>query len=161
MNRRRRKAAVVLGAVVLAALASAAIAVATGVNHGGPVTKFDGRDEILHRCTTSTSFSTLPQMNRKFMLGGTGNASVAVMFSGSLSLSGDPSDTGYLRLLVDGVQQAPGVIPAIGAGERGAQAFNWQTKPLAPGSHRVKISWRTDLHGSFCADARSMIMLHQ
>jgi hypothetical protein len=161
MNSRRRKAVVVLGAFVVAALASAAIALATGVNHSGPVTKFDGRDEILHRCTTSASFSTMPQMKRNFMLGGTGNASVAVMFSGSLSLSGDPSDTGYLRLLVDGVQQAPGVVPAIGSGELGAHAFNWQTNRLSPGSHNVKISWRTDLHGSFCVDARSMIMLHQ
>ena len=30
-----------------------------------------------------SSFSTMPQMKRNFMLGGTGNASVAVMFSGS------------------------------------------------------------------------------
>lgn len=161
MNRQRRKVVVVLGAFMLAALATAAIALATGVNHSGPVTRFDGRDEILHRCTTGTSFSTMPQMKRNVMLGGTGNKSVAVMFSGSLSLSGDPSDTGFLRLLVDGVQQAPDVVPAIGAGERGAHAFNWQTQQLSPGSHRVKISWRTDLHGSFCVDARSMIILHQ
>ena len=161
MNRRRPKAAVFFGVFVLAVLASTAIAVAAVVNHGGPVTRFDGRDEIVQRCTTGTSFSTMPQMKRDFTLGGTGNASIAVMFSGSLSLSGDPSDTGYLRLLVDNVQQAPGVVPAIGSGERGAHAFNWQTKPLSPGSHNVKISWRTDLHGSFCVDARSMIILHQ
>jgi hypothetical protein len=66
---------------VLAALASAAIAVAAAVNRSGPVTRFDGRDEIVQRCTTRTSFSTMPQMKRSFMLGGTGNASIAVMFS--------------------------------------------------------------------------------
>ena len=160
MSSRRRKAAVVFGAFVLAVLASTAIAVAAAVNHSGPVTSFDGRDEIVQRCTTGTSFSTMPQMKRSFMLGGTGNASIAVMFSGSLSLSGDPSDTGYVRLLVDNVQQTPGVVPAIGSGERGAHAFNWQTQRLSPGSHTVKISWRTDLHGSFCVDARSLIILH-
>jgi hypothetical protein len=161
MDKRRRKMVLVLGALVLAVLVSTAIAVAAAVNRSGPVTMFDGRDEIVQACTTSTNFSTIPNMSRTFTLGGTGNASVAVMFSGSLSLSGDPADTGFLRLTVDNVQQSPGVVPAIGSGELGAHAFNWQTGPLSPGSHTVRIQWRTDLHGSFCVDARSIIILHR
>jgi hypothetical protein len=62
-----------------------------------------------------------------------------------------------LRLTIDGVQQGPGVVPAIGANERGAHAFNWQP-PLSAGSHTASIQWRTDLGGTLCADARSMII---
>jgi hypothetical protein len=160
MSRRRRKTVIVLGGLVLAVLVSTAIAVAAAVNRSGPVTTFNGRDEIVQACTTGTGFSTIPNMSRSFSVGGTGNASVVVMFSGSLSLSGDPLDTGFLRLTIDNVQQTPGVVPAIGSGELGAQAFNWQTAPLSPGSHTARIQWRTDLNGSFCADARSMIVLH-
>jgi hypothetical protein len=103
MSRRRRKTVIVLSGLVLAVLVSTAIAFAGAVNRSGPVTMFDGRDEIVQPCTTGTSFFTIPNMSRSFTLGGTGNASVAVMFSGSLSLSGDPLDTGYLRLTIDNV----------------------------------------------------------
>jgi hypothetical protein len=82
------------------------------------------------------------------------------MFEGSLSLSGDPSDTGFIRLAIDGVQQTPGVVPAIGAGERGTHGFNWQSAPLSPGLHRARVQWRTDLGGTLCVDARSLIVLH-
>jgi hypothetical protein len=56
------------------------------------------------------------------------------MFEGSLDLdtSGGPFDTGFLRITIDGSQQSPGVIPAIGAGDRGSHGFNWQSKPLTP-----------------------------
>ena len=47
---------------------------------------------------------------------------------------------------------------AIGANERGAHAFNWQTAGLAAGSHTARIQWRTDLGGTLCVDARSMII---
>jgi hypothetical protein len=161
MSRRRRKTVIVFGGLVLAVLVSTAIAVAAAVNRSGPVTMFSGRDEIVQACTTGTGFSTIPNMSRTFTVGATGNASVAVMFSGSLSLSGDPLDTGFLRLTIDNVQQTPGVVPAIGSGELGAHAFNWQTGMLSPGSHTARIQWRTDLHGSFCADARSLIILHR
>ena len=160
MNSRKRKAVVVLGAFVLAALASAAIALATGVNHSGPVTKFDGRDEILHRCTTSASFSTMPQMKRNFMLGGTGNASVAVMFSGSLR----SPVTRRTRVTSGSWSTACSRLPALFLQSAQVSLVHTPSTGRRTGSrqdHNVKISWRTDLHGSFCVDARSMIMLHQ
>ncbi len=75
-------------------------------------------------------------------------------------MSGGDFDTGFLRLLVDGAQQTPGEVPAVNSNDRGAHGFNWQTKPLSPGSHTAKVQWRTDLASTFCADARSLIVLH-
>jgi hypothetical protein len=151
-----RKWTLLLSGLVLAGLIATAVAVAA-VNRSGKVTNFAGRDEIVEACTTTTSFQTIPGMMRSFTQGSGGGAGV-VEFSGALSLSSNsPLDTGFLRLTIDGVQQGPGVVPAIGANERGAHAFNWQV-PLAVGSHTARIQWRTDLGGTLCADARSMII---
>jgi hypothetical protein len=153
---RKRKWVIVLSGLVLGGLIATAVAVAAAINRDGPVTKFAGRDEIVEACTSTTSFQTIPGMQRNFMQGPGGGAGV-VEFSGALSLSSPSLDTGFLRLTIDGVQQGPGEVPAIGANERGAHAFNWQA-PLAAGQHTVRIQWRTDLGGTLCADARSMII---
>jgi hypothetical protein len=158
-RKRKRKWILVLSGLVLAGLIATAVAVAA-INRAGTVTKFSGRDEIVETCTSATSFQTISAMTRTFTQG-TGGGSVVVQFSGALSLSGGQFDTGFLRLTIDGVQQSPGVVPAIGANERGAQAFNWQTAPLTAGSHTARIQWRTDLGGTLCADARSMIIFHR
>jgi hypothetical protein len=150
-----RKWTILLSVLVLGGLIAAAVAVAA-VNRNGAVTTFVGRDEIVEACTTTTSFQTIPGMTRTFTQGSGGGAGV-VEFSGALSLSSNSSDTGFLRLTIDGVQQGPGEVPAVGANERGAHAFNWQA-PLAAGSHTARIQWRTDLGGTLCADARSMII---
>jgi hypothetical protein len=150
-----RKRTILLSGLVLVGLIATAVAVAA-VNRSGKVTNFSGRDEIVEACTTSTSFQTIPGMSRRFTQGSGGGAGV-IQFSGALSLSSSSLDTGFLRLTIDGVQQGPGEVPAIGANERGAQAFNWQA-PLAAGRHRARIQWRTDLGGTLCADARSMII---
>jgi hypothetical protein len=133
------------------------------VQRSAPINKFDGVDEIVNKCTTSASFVTMPQMTRTFTVGGSANGAVVAMFDGSLDLdtSGGTFDTGFLRLTIDGVQQSPGVVPAIGAGERGTHGFNWQSRALAPGSHTARVQWRTDLGGNFCVDARSLIILHK
>ena len=157
-RKRKRKWMIVLSGLVLAGLIAAAVAVAA-INRANPVTKFSGRDEIVEACTTTTTFQTIPQMTRTFTQG-TGGGSVVVQFSGALSLSGGQFDTGFLRLTIDGAQQSPGVVPAIGANERGAHAFNWQA-PLSAGFHTARIQWRTDLGGTLCADARSMIIFHR
>jgi hypothetical protein len=150
-----RKWTILLCGVVLAGLIATAVAAAV-VNRSGKVTNFAGSDEIVEACTTTTSFQTIPGMTRTFTQGSGGGAGV-VEFSGALSLSSTSSDTGFLRLTIDGVQQGPGVVPAIGANERGAHAFNWQV-PLAAGPHTARVQWRTDLGGTLCADARSMII---
>ena len=150
-----RKWTILLCGVVLAGLIATAVAAAV-VNRSGKVTNFAGSDEIVEACTTTTSFQTIPSMTRTFTQGSGGGAGV-VEFSGALSLSSNSSDTGFLRLTIDGVQQGPGVVPAIGANERGAHAFNWQV-PLSAGSHTASVQWRTDLGGTLCADARSMVI---
>lgn len=155
-RKRKRKWTILLSLLVLAGLIATAIAVAA-VNRSGRVTNFAGRDEIVEACTTTTNFQTIPGMSRTFTQGSGGGSGV-VQFSGALSHSGGQFDTGFLRLTIDGVQQGPGVVPAIGANERGAHAFNWQTAGLAAGSHTARIQWRTDLGGTLCADARSMII---
>ena len=132
-------------------------------SRSAPISKFDGIDEIVEACTTATNYVTIPQMTRTFTVGGSVKDEVVAMFQGSLSLgsSGGSFDTGFLRLTIDGVQQGPGEVPAIGAADRGTHGFNWQSAPLAPGSHTARVQWRTDLGSTFCADARSLIVLHK
>ncbi|HSE83700.1 MAG TPA: hypothetical protein VLB01_04045 [Thermodesulfobacteriota bacterium] len=132
-------------------------------NRSAPVSKFDGVDEIVEECTNTTTFANIPQMTRTFSLGGSTNDEVVVMFQGSIRLddSGGIFDTGFIRLQIDGVEQAPGLIPIISPNDSGTHGFNWQSKPLSPGSHTARVQWRTDLGSTFCVDARSLIILHK
>lgn len=130
------------------------------VTRAGVVSKFDGVDEIVEACTSATSFVNLPQMSRTFTVAG-GSSSVVVTLSAAASLSDTPFDTGFVRLVIDGQQQSPGVVPFVAAGERGSQAFTWQSRPLAVGSHTARIQYRTDLGSRFCVDARSLVVLHR
>ena len=138
-------------------------ALAAPVNRSGVISKFDGVDEIVNACKPSptTNFGTVPQMSKTFTISGAAS-SVVVTFSGSASLNGVAFDTGFVRLLIDNVQQSPGEVPFIGVGESNeANAFTWQTKSLAVGSHTARVQWRTDLGSNFCFDARSLIVLHR
>ena len=139
------------------------VAAQAAIFRSAPISKFDGVDEIVNKCTSTTSFVAMPQMTRTFTVGGSGSGSVVVMFTGSLDLdtSGGAFDTGFVRLRIDGVPQSPGVVPVIGAGERGSHGFTWQSQPLTPGSHTTSVQWRTDLGGNFCVDARSLTVLHK
>lgn len=142
-------------------LLSAAAAQAAPVSRSGTIAKFDGVDEIVQACTTTTSFANVPQMSRTFTVSGAASA-VVVTFSGSASLSGQQFDTGFVRLTIDNVQQSPGVVPFIAADQGSdANAFTWQSRPLAVGTHTARIQWRTDLGSSFCLDARSLVVLHR
>jgi hypothetical protein len=130
-------------------------------NRAGQINSFNGVDEIVEACTTSKSFVSVPQMTRPFTVSGTAS-SVVVTFSGSASLNGQPFDTGFVRLTIDGTQQNPGVVPFIGVGETSeANAFTWQSQTLSVGSHTARVQWRTDLGSSFCVDARSLVILHR
>jgi hypothetical protein len=158
---RRKRLAIVAGLVVVGLVA--AVAAVAAVSRSAPISRFDGVDEIVEACTTTSSFVTIPQMTRTFTLGGTVNDEVVAMFQGSLSLdsSGGTFDTGFIRLTIDGAQQTPGVVPAIGADDRGTHGFNWQSSALRPGTHTARVQWRTDLGSNFCVDARSLIILHK
>lgn len=157
IRRQRRLAACALGAV----LATAAQAIAAPVSQNAPIGNFSGVDEIVNNCTNTTVFANMPSMSRTFTLGAADQ--VAVMFQASASLSGQPFDTGFVRLTIDNKAQGPadGLIPLIGVDERGTHGFTWQSKALTKGAHTARIQWRTDLGSSFCVDARSLIVLHR
>jgi hypothetical protein len=130
-------------------------------SRSGVISKFDGVDEIVQSCTSTTTFATVPQMTRAFNISGAAS-SVVVTFSGSASLFGQPFDTGFVRLTIDNVQQTPGEVPFIAADHSStANSFTWQTRSLAVGAHTARIQWRTDLGSSFCLDARSLVVLHR
>ena len=157
-----KKRLVLLAGVLVIGLVGGVVAHAA-INRSAPISKFDGVNEIVEGCTNNSSFVQMPQMTKTFTLGGSVNDEVLVTFTGAVSLGsgGGAFDTGFVRLMIDGVQQSPGEIPLIGAGDRGSQGFTWQSKPLTPGSHTARVQWRTDLHSQFCVDARSLTVLHK
>jgi hypothetical protein len=157
---RKRGLGLIAGLALIGVIAGAAWA---ATSRSAPISRFDGVDEIVEACKTSNNYTTMPQMTRTFTLGGNVNDEVVAMFEGSMSLDTSQGnfDTGFIRLTIDGVQQTPGEIPAIAPGERGTHGFNWQSRPLTPGTHTARVQWRTDLGSSFCVDARSLIILHK
>jgi hypothetical protein len=158
----RTKARIALVLVALVVLVATMVTIAGALtSSSAPITKFSAVDEVVFECTTSSTFVNMPDMRRNFIFGGSTNDQAMVTFSGSLSLddSGGTFDTGFIRLRIDGAQQTPGEVPAIGVNERGMHAFSFQTGTLTPGMHTAQIQWRTDLGSSFCVDARSLIIL--
>ena len=130
-------------------------------SRAGTITKFDGVDEIVQQCTTSTTFVTMPQMSKTFTQGGTGSDEVVAIFSAAASLNGTQNDTGFVRLQVGSTTQSPGEVPLIAEGTSGEHGFTWQTAPVAAGSRTIRVQWRTDLGSTFCVDARSLIIQHK
>jgi hypothetical protein len=130
-------------------------------SRAGAISKFDGVDEIVEACTTSTTFVNMPGMSKTFTQGGSGSDEVVALFEAAASLSGDTFDTGFVRLQVGTTVQTPGEVPLIGANQRGTHGFNWQTAPVAAGSRTIRVQWRTDLGSQFCVDARSLIIEHK
>ena len=134
---------------------------AAPVNRTAAISKYSGVDEIVEACTNATSFANMPSMSRVLTRAGSGTDEVLVTFQAASSLSGEPFDTGFVQLTIDGVAQGPGDIPLLGADERGTHGFTWQSRPLAPGSRMAQVQWRTDLGSTFCVDARSLVVLHK
>lgn len=143
-------------------LVASQVRVEAATSRSGTISKFDGVDEIVEACTTTTNFATVPQMTRAFTISGSAS-SVVVTFSGSASLSGSETfDTGFIRLTIDNAEVSPGVIPFVQVGQNAqGHAFTWQSKSLGVGNHTARVQWRTDLGSSFCLDARSLIVLHR
>ena len=101
------------------------------------ISKFDGVDEIVEGLPSATRLVNVPKMSQTFTVAG-GSSSVVVTFSAAASLSGAQFDTGFVRLVIDGQQQSPGVVPFVGSDDRGSQAFTWQSRPLPVGSHTAQ-----------------------
>jgi len=129
-----------------------------------PISKFSGIDDVVFACTTSTTFVNIPGLSRSFTLGAGAAEEVVAMLQGSFSLNRQGSDTAFVRLLIDNVVQGPGdQVPIKGIDDSGGSThgFNWQSKVLSPGTHTVRVQWRTDLGSNLCVDARSLIVLHK
>jgi len=137
---------------------------AAPVNRQAPVSLFNGVEDIVFRCTTSTSFVDIPGLSRSFNQTAGAAEEVVAMMQGSFSLSlASPFDTAFVRLLIDGAVVGPGdQVPLTSVESFGAtHGFNWQSKPLAAGAHTAKVQWRTDLGSQICVDARTLIVLHK
>jgi hypothetical protein len=132
-------------------------------NRQAPISLFNGVDEVVFACTTSTTFVNIPGMSRTFNQGAGAAEEVISMLQGSFSLSlNSPFDTAYVRLLIDNVVQGPGnQVPIMSTDGTSAVGFNWQSPPLAAGAHTARVQWRTDLGSQVCADTRSLIVLHR
>jgi hypothetical protein len=129
----------------------------------GTAGKFSGTRGVVNECSITTSFKTIPGMERTFVLGGTANEEVVVTFQASWSGTAMQFDTAFVRLTIDGVVQPVNVSVPIFAGSEGTNThgFTWLSKSLAPGSHTARIQWRTDLGSTFCVDDRSLVVLHR
>jgi hypothetical protein len=151
-----------------AALAAYVSAVSEGhaaTTRSAPIGKFSGVEDIIFECTTSQTFTNIPGLSRTFNLGAGAAEEVVVMLQGAFSWdSASADDTAYVRLLIDNQVQGPGdQVPFNSVDSRGGgtHGFNWQSKPLRPGNHTVRVQWRSDFGSSLCVDARSLIVLHK
>lgn len=135
-------------------------------NRQAPVSLFNGVDEVVFACTTSTTFVNIPGMSRSFNQGAGAAEEVISMLQGSFNVSPTAAfDTAYVRLLIDNVVQGPGnqvpILSTDGSFLTAAVGFNWQSPPLAAGAHTARVQWRTDLGSQLCVDTRSLIVLHR
>jgi hypothetical protein len=136
----------------------------------GSISKFVGAERTDQVCTTASSgaYEDMPGMTRTFTLSGTTNRSVVVLFTGSY-WSTTAGHFAFIQLTVDGVvNPGPGrsVLLTLysqdedgGSPQLDSHGFNFQTEPLTPGSHTVKIRWQGS-GGTVCIGSRSMIVLY-
>jgi hypothetical protein len=152
-------------AAALAAFTSAVGEGQAATTKSAPVGKFSGVDEIVFDCTSSTTFVNIPGLSRTFGHGAGAAEEVVVMLQGAFSWNSvSPNDTAYVRLLIDNQVQGPGdqvPLKSVDGFGSGTHGFNWQSKALTPGTHSVRVQWRSDLGSQLCVDARSLIVLHK
>jgi hypothetical protein len=168
--------------VVYTAVGSAQTDPPTARFRSGPISKFVGVEEAGGSpvCTSSESYSDLPNMVRAFTISGTKNRSVIVLFQGS-NWSHLARQSGAIQLTIDNVPN-----PGAGAsnpilmgfnfdpdngpvqGPLGSYGFNFQTDPLTPGPHIARIRWKAwrlnqDLNAGIlaCVGHRSLIVLYK
>jgi hypothetical protein len=123
----------------------------------------------LSQCTSSASFTAMPQMSETFSFGGNASRPVLVLFHGEWVGFAEGAFV-TVRLTIDGVvQSGPGaagdlVLAFRPAGEpfqSGTHGFNFVSEPLAPGTHTATIQWQSAGGGQVCVDERSLIVLHK
>jgi len=165
-----------LAAVALVGLAWAnTVSAQTTRLRAGSISKVAGAERTDQVCTTSSSsgaaYIDMIGMSRTFTISGTTARSVVVLFQGSY-WSAPPGHWGLIQLTVDGnVNPGPGKSVLLyqynqdedgGAPQFVSHGFNFQTEPLPPGSHTVKIRWAGvgGSSGLLCVGSRSLIVLY-
>ena len=162
--KRKHWIAVAVAAMLLATFAAGYIASAADFGPGklqpagsvrvAAVSAFDAIN------TTSTSFVDLPGLATGIKVPAGKLADVIIQFSGSMN---SPSAL-YVRALVDtavanpnNLGNGPQMFWGVGGGAT-AQAFNFYTFGVGPGSHIVKMQWE-GLSGQQFMSYRSMIVM--
>jgi hypothetical protein len=124
-----------------------------------PTGKADAVDSTSEPCTSSISYTDMPDMSETFTLGGTASRPVIVLFQAAWQ-NNDPNGIAGIQLLIDGIIQPAGAIslqPAIVE----TDGFNFISATLAPGTHTAKMQWRSANQRSICVLDRSLIILHK
>jgi hypothetical protein len=116
--------------------------------------------------TTSTTHVDLAPLSVTFSIGGDSNTCLKVdLASMTYSAAGGPI---FMRVLVDGVELAPGEVQMSGDDDEDgdgrwsrSHAASFYSKSVAPGSHTVKVQWRSYDGSSVTAHARSLGVHHK
>jgi hypothetical protein len=132
---------------------------ATLMTGAGLIRGFNGVQELESTCTSSEPFEEMAGMSLLLRTRGP----LVAMFQGQFGAFETTAGARVvINIEVDG--EILGSARAIGA-DVGTQlvtfGFNAFSRPLAPGPHRVKVTWHTFPAGArVCVEERSLIVLH-
>lgn len=110
--------------------------------------------------TTSTSYVDVPDMDLTFTVSGNTGTCVEVLFSGEVATEGEGM---RVRAILDGVTRSipNNVLFADQAAFFGSHAFHFAFKSVAPGTHTLKVQWRSQAGGEIYIDTRSLFVHYQ
>jgi hypothetical protein len=121
--------------------------------------------------TTSAAFVDMPGMSVTFKILGTVNVCVKVEFSAYTFAANAPvaNQLMMVRALMDGATVgSPAEVQFSGDDDEDADgdwarshAFNFVLPTVAPGTHTIKIQWRSFFGGTVFAHSRSMFVHHK
>ena len=110
----------------------------------------------------------MPDMTKKFTLGGTKSRPVIVSLDGVWYTSTSGSEASIM-LTIDGVRPSAEselgvVVDARPTGEpqtTEAHGFTFVSDYLTPGAHTAAILWRDNGAGPYCAGDRTLVVFHK
>ena len=155
----RRKNTLLCGIVLILTLLLAASVSADVIKGGGPIKKFKSAyNDASGILEYSATFVNIPGMSRTFKLKERGK--MIITFNAEVTC---PSQLFLLQAQVDGKAVEPSeVMLALSVGDytnHEVRSYTWVTGFLKPGSHTVRIMWRTPDGGSPIYVARPSMMV--
>ena len=132
---------------------------ATGGIPGSPGARYDAVQATNFISTESYSFTPMPGMTVPFA---TSNHAPALVTVNSSPIGVHNLNCGHImQLKVDGAV-ASVEIPVLLV-DIDARSFTFVTDPVSPGTHTASVEWKiaSGFTNLGCAEARSMIVLHQ